>query len=78
MADLTDAELPGYCESHCRTDVALFHSQHLNRLLELAGHPDGYHKTVPEGWHQVGPNTIDPLVKLARARIDGDKQGGAA
>lgn len=68
MADLTDAELPGYCEIHCRTERALFHSRHLNRMLELAGHPPGYHKTVPEGWHTVRETTMDPLVKLARER----------
>lgn len=69
MADLTDAELPGYCEIHCRTERALFHSGHLNRLLALAGHPPEYFKTVPEGWHTVRENTIDPLVKLAQERM---------
>ncbi len=68
MADLTDQELPGYCEIHCRTERALFHSKHLNRMLELAGHPDGYFKTVPEGFHAVYSETMDPLIKLARER----------
>lgn len=69
MADLTDAELPGYCEIHSRTERALFHSNHLNRLLALAGHPDGYYKTVREGWYTVREETIDPLAKLARERL---------
>jgi hypothetical protein len=66
---LTDAELPGYCELHCRTDCALFHSSHLNRILELAGHPEGYAKIVPEGFHTVRAHSMDPIVKLARERM---------
>jgi hypothetical protein len=69
MSELTDAELPGYCELHCRTERALFHSKHLNRMLELAGHPEDYFKTVPKGWHIVREHTMDPLVKLARERM---------
>lgn len=68
MADLTDEQLPDYCETHCRTERALFHSRHLNRMPSLAGHPPDYHKTVPEGWYTVRENTMDPLVKLARER----------
>ena len=68
MADLTDDELPGYCEIHCRTERALFHSSHLNRMLALAGHPPGYHKTVRDGWHTVYSESMDPLIKLARER----------
>lgn len=69
MSDLTDDELPGYCEIHCRTERALFHSKHLNRILALAGHPPDYHKTVPEGWYTVRENTMDPLIKLAREHM---------
>jgi hypothetical protein len=67
MADLTDAELPGYCETHCRTERALFHSDHLNRLLALAGYGDTYR--MPEGWHTAREDAIDPLVKLAQERM---------
>lgn len=73
MADLTDMELPGYCEIHCRTERALFHSKHLNRMLELAGHPADYQQTVPEGWHTVREETMDPLINLARQRMSKDK-----
>lgn len=69
MSDLTDAELPGYCAIHCRTERALFHSSHLNRMLTLAGHPEGYFKTVPEGWHTVRQEHMDPLVELAQQRL---------
>lgn len=68
MSDITDDDLPGYCEIHCRTERALFHSSHLNRMLALAGHPPGFHKCVPDGWHVVREHTMDELVSLARER----------
>ncbi len=71
MSDLTDAELPGYCQIHCRTERALFHSSHLNRMLALAGHPPDYVKSVPEGFHTVYADTMDPLVELATERLKG-------
>lgn len=69
MADLTDEQLLGYCALHCRTERALFHSSHLNRMLELAGYPSDYNKSVTEGWHSVHENTLGPLIRLAEERI---------
>ena len=69
MSQFTDRELIDYCETHCRTERALFHSDHLNRMLALAGNPPDYYRTIRDGWHQVYDNTMDPLVKLARERL---------
>jgi hypothetical protein len=69
MADLTDAELPGYCEIHCRTERALFHSSHFNRLVALAGHPANYLRSLPEGFYCIRDDQMDELVELAQARM---------
>ena len=34
---MTDEELIDYCDSHCETEQALFHVDHVNRMLKLAG-----------------------------------------
>ncbi len=33
---MEDDELIGYCELHCQTTRALFHFEHVNRMIELA------------------------------------------
>lgn len=64
---MTDSELIGYCELHCKTERALFHADHVNRMLELAGHPEGYVHRVT-GWLSVHEE-MQRLVDLARARL---------
>lgn len=75
MAEMTDAELIGYCEIHCTSDRALFHSNHINRMLELAGHPEGYVHSVSEGFYSAH-DEMQNLVDRARARIkaQGEKE----
>lgn len=34
---MTDDELIEYARHHCRTELALFHAEHLRRLCALAG-----------------------------------------
>lgn len=41
-AEMSDIELIGYCEIHCTTERALFAAEHVNRMIELAGNPQGF------------------------------------
>ena len=67
-AEMTDEQLIGYCEIHCRSERALFHADHINRLLELAGHPENYVRRV-SGWLSLHDDAMMPLCKLARNRL---------
>ena len=79
---MTDEELIGYCELHCTTERALFHVDHLDRMLELAGRPDGYVKTCKDWvtkWYSVHEDEMLPLCNLARERMRAnDPNSGAA
>lgn len=66
-AEMTDRELIGYCRLHCKTERALFNANHVNRMLELAGHPDGFVKRV-NGWLSVHDEMLE-LCDLAEKRI---------
>ena len=69
MALETDVDLIGYCEIHCQTERALFNGQHVNRMLELAGRPKGYVRSVePSGFYSIHEN-MARLCQLARERI---------
>lgn len=63
----TDEEFLGYVEIHSQSERALFIAEHVNRLLELAGHKG----RVEEGswravyWDEGGQE----LVRLARERL---------
>jgi hypothetical protein len=63
---VNDEDLLGYFEIHARTERALFHRDHVARLLELAGResqPD-----MPE-WITARIDAVEPLVKEARKRM---------
>lgn len=62
----TDKELLGYCEIHCKTERALFHADHVNRVIALAGMCDQFLPVV--GWVSVH-GEMQELVDLARARL---------
>jgi len=65
----TAHDLINYCESHCETPRALFHSSQVNMMLKLAGNPDSYVKTVPDGsWHSLH-ETMQTLCDIAREKI---------
>lgn len=66
MAEMSDDQLIGYCEIHCETEVALFSPEQINRMLALAGHPEGYVHSV-DRWLSVG-SEMRHLCELARAR----------
>lgn len=64
MAEWSDEEFLGYFELHSRTDLALFHRGHVERLLKMAGQP------IPAGlgeWTSVRHDVADPLIAQARA-----------
>ncbi len=64
MSGLTDQELPGYCLTHCETDIGQFHKDHIARLLRLANREDDA-KKVEDGreWLFLGREAIRPIVK---------------
>lgn len=62
----TDEELLGYCELHCRTDVALFHIDQVRRVCVIA---DVDLDPFWPNWCSVGETTMLPLVEKARARL---------
>jgi hypothetical protein len=70
VADLTDREFIGYCRIHCTTERALFVGAHINRILDLAGRPEGYNQDrIPDGsWHSLSEGWMLPLCDLADAR----------
>ncbi len=66
----TDDDFLGYCQLHARTELALFHRGHVERLLRLAG------KEVPthlREWTSVHSEAADPLIAEAR-RILAEKR----
>lgn len=62
---MTDDELIGYCQIHCETPRALFHADHVNRMLVLAGRePQDL-----EGFYSLHEE-MEELCKLARERLN--------
>ena len=70
---MTDEELLGYAEIHCRTEVAAFHVDHLNRILALAGADwcEANNYTAQLGthkqWYNIGDDVLQPVIDAARA-----------
>ena len=64
---MDDETFLSYCEQHCRTDLARFHREQVERLYTLAGHPIGQ-GSLPE-WITVRAAIVDPLVRGARDRM---------
>ena len=75
MTEMTDEELLGYAEIHCRTDLGLFRKDHVNRLLALAGanwcREHGYPPQMPgpKEWYGLGPEVLGPVIGAARRRM---------
>jgi ribosomal protein L17 len=68
MSEMTDRELIGYCRIHCTTERALFHRQHVNRMLDLAKHPD-YFARVDQEWLSIHEGEMLPLCDRAEERL---------
>jgi hypothetical protein len=61
----TDKELLGYIDLHSRTERALLHIDHINRLLELAGRP----RISGGGFYALHYEEAAPLIAEARRRL---------
>lgn len=73
MADpegtMTDREFIGYCATHCKSERALFVGRDVNRMLRLAGHPNGFVAGVPDGeWFSLH-EPMEELVRHAERRL---------
>jgi hypothetical protein len=64
--DWTDEALLDYVELHSQTERALFHVDHVNRLLELAGHPGRF---AGNGFTDLHYQDAKPLIEEARRRL---------
>lgn len=63
---MDDEHLIGYCEIHCKTERALFSDTHINRMIALAGYPQGFPKIVT-GWYSMHEE-MQELCDLAKDR----------
>lgn len=66
---MSDEELLAYAAIHCHTELALFHVNHVRRILALAGVDRdlaGF-----SGFFPVRPDTMLPLIACARERLTG-------
>lgn len=71
QAGMTDLELIGYCDLHCETELALFRGDHINRMIELAGHPSGFVARVDPTAFIGAHAEMKELCRLARDRLSG-------
>lgn len=67
LSGMSDHDVVGYCEIHCRTDVALFSRGQIEHLVTLAN--NGTEVRRDWKWASFGPWTIDPLVAAARKNM---------
>ena len=75
MTDMTDEELIGYARIHCTTERALFHKDHIVRLLKMGGAKEAAEKCAagPE-FINVWEDTMDVIM----AAIDEQKNKPSA
>lgn len=66
---MNDRDLIGYCEIHCQTERALFKGDDVNRMLQLAGYPEGFVRQVPGHQFFSLHDEMEELVKLSKARL---------
>lgn len=66
---MNDRDLIGYCEIHCQTERALFKGDDVNRMIQLAGYPEGFVRQVPGHQFFSLHEEMEELVKLSRARL---------
>lgn len=62
----SDEDLIGYCEIHCKTELALFHGKHINEMFKLAGID---RKVEFENGFYAAHESMSELCKLARKRL---------
>ena len=67
---MNDEKFLGYLETHGQTPRALTIGRDVNRLLMLAGHPEGYiEKDNDDDWSHLPLEVSGPLIDMARARL---------
>ena len=67
---MNDEKFLGYLETHGQTPRALTIGRDVNRLLMLAGHPDGYIEKVNDAdWFHLPLEVSGPLIDMARSRL---------
>lgn len=66
---MNDRDLIGYCEIHCQTERALFKGDDVNRMIQLAGYPEGFVREVPGHQFFSLHDEMEELVKLSKARL---------
>lgn len=67
---MNDQDFLDYLEIHGETPRALVIGRDVNRLLTLAGHPDGYlEKVEDDRWFNLYTEISAPLIAMARARL---------
>jgi hypothetical protein len=64
----SDEDLIDYCASHCKTERALFHREHILRIWRLAGEPPQTNVYDLPEWVTAHEDSMMPLVTAARAR----------
>ncbi len=70
----SDEELIDYCSTHCKTERALFHRDHILWIWRLAGEPQSTNvHNLPE-WVGAHEDAMMPLVVAARERLKGKMQ----
>lgn len=66
---MSDAVFLDSCEEHCKTKLALFHIDQVQRAMKLAGHEPLWNGDGTRQWLTVRENSIGPIVKAARERL---------
>lgn len=68
LEGLTDEQFLGYVDEHSRTDLALFHRDHVARLLTLAGVDLPTDLSRRDFW-TVEHDVADVYIKMATTRL---------
>lgn len=66
--DWTNEFFLDYCSIHSETERALFHTDHLRRLLSLAGAEEEF-EPFRGNWMSAHADVVKPLVARARERM---------
>lgn len=64
---MTDDELINYCDAHSKTQLALFHTEQIHRMLFLAGEPLDKYGPLRENDFYHLHDSMKVLVRQARA-----------
>jgi hypothetical protein len=78
-SDMTNEELVGYVEIHCRTERGLLHKNHIRQTMNLAGKPTDFFDEFPLSRQSIVPwNEEEALEVSGIVRDRWAKEGKAA